>query len=187
MNEGLAALYAGLGALIGAVFAAIASYLAARHTADKSANALMAQVTQQTRDGHAHWVREQRRLAFANTTRAYGELANTMAVFRSRLGEETALTELEATAMEQFRLLWVTAHSTIMFGPPEAFDAAMDLAKAARDSVTAHQEVAFLSRQGGAPSLPGARQRMTETGVTVGERHAHYSTICRQTLLQGLD
>ncbi|MDT0479803.1 hypothetical protein [Streptomyces doebereineriae] len=89
MDEGLAALLAGAGALIGALVGAVASFRGARIGAERALEAVLAQVQQQALAEHAHWAREHRKTAWiqaldeaANAVGALEEMAS-----RCRRGE----------------------------------------------------------------------------------------------------
>ncbi|MEU6509358.1 hypothetical protein [Streptomyces sp. NPDC046942] len=69
MDQGMAAVVAGLAGMVGALGGAVAGGLAAvrgaRLGAETSARALRQQVQDQAATEHAHWLREQRRVAYA--------------------------------------------------------------------------------------------------------------------------
>ncbi|MGW7640330.1 hypothetical protein [Streptomyces decoyicus] len=64
MDQGLAAFYAGIGALFGAILTALAGYLGARHTAKSAVDAAAKQVAAQAANELTHWIRQERRQVY---------------------------------------------------------------------------------------------------------------------------
>ncbi|MFG2604992.1 hypothetical protein ACGFT2_15825 [Streptomyces sp. NPDC048514] len=86
MNEGTAALVAGLagtaGALGGALIGAVAAVRGARIGAERAAQATRRQVQDQASAEHVHWLRQQRLEAYATLLAAYD--AHVSSAFRTR-------------------------------------------------------------------------------------------------------
>ncbi|MFI0787320.1 hypothetical protein ACH4Q6_17195 [Streptomyces lydicus] len=183
MDQGLAAFYAGIGALGGAILTAIASYLAARHAAKAAADASATQADTQAKNERAHWVRQEQRQAYGEVIRTYSQLAHTLARLRVAIRDETPTGELLNTIDEQQSLLHVACYNTRLFGPPTIPLVAKPLARAGHDDAMAHQELAVHSMAGGSPRLAEVQERVEESRRAAGHAFTAFTDAANTILL----
>ncbi|MFE3884552.1 hypothetical protein ACFXPQ_16865 [Streptomyces lydicus] len=128
MDEGTAALYAAIigftAAIIGAAVGGWASWKAARHSADAAVQVTVKQIKGQAANEHAHWVRQERRLAYGEVLRAYASLrAAVSRCQRHMIAGIPFINELR-DAREKEGALISTVGVIYMLGPREVAEAA---------------------------------------------------------------
>ncbi|MFJ3950270.1 hypothetical protein ACIPXV_09395 [Streptomyces libani] len=143
MDEGLAALIAALTGLIGAAVGGWVTWKAARHGADAALRATMEQLSGQAINERSHWVRQERRAAYATVIDAYMSVTMLAAAHRSGLREETP------EAYERLAELGMACKRLTLFGPDSVEEAASELLRRADDRVRRPSE-AGVSAGGGA-------------------------------------
>lgn len=183
MDQGLAAYYVGIGALIGTLITAAVSYLAARHSAKIAADASAEQVASQAKLERAHWIRQEQRQAYGDVIRAYGQLAHTLARLRVAIHDETPTGELLETIDVQQSLLHVACYNTRLFGPPVIADIAKPLAEAGREDAQAHRELAMHSMAGGSPQLAEIQEEANASRRVMGRAFTAFTDAARTVLL----
>ncbi|MEU9120757.1 hypothetical protein AB0C96_13020 [Streptomyces sp. NPDC048506] len=160
MDEGRAALYAAIigfvAAVIGTAVGGWASWRAARHSADAALRATMEQLSGQAVNERRHWVRQERRAAYASVIDAYMNLTRNAALLRSGLGGDTTETYLRQAE------LGVACKKLALFGPDSVEEAASELLRRADDRV----------------------RRPSEAGVSasVGAAFSDFLTACKEAL-----
>ncbi|GFE20380.1 hypothetical protein [Streptomyces nigrescens] len=151
MDEGRAALYAaiiGLAAvIIGAAVGGWVTWKAARHGADAALRATMEQLSGQAINERNHWVRQERRAAYATVIDAYMSVSMTAAAHRSGLREETP------EVYERLAELGVACKRLTLFGPDSVEEAASELLRRADDRVRRPSEAGVSA--GGGTALNG--------------------------------
>lgn len=132
MDQGLAALIAGVagtvGALGGAIAGGVGAVRGARIGAEKTADALHKQTQDQAEIEHRHWAREQRRLACSNAMEAHSALTWAMVqcampLERGELPDRDDHMTLDRAAQPLPR----AAQQLQLWGPPELASAAAEL------------------------------------------------------------
>ncbi|MFJ9413199.1 hypothetical protein ACIRPT_03410 [Streptomyces sp. NPDC101227] len=147
MDEGKAALYAAVisfaAAIIGAAVGGWASWRAARHSADAAVRAAVEQVAGQADNERRHWVRQERRTAYASVIDAYMTFTRTAATLRAGLGEDDPLAVYERLAE-----LGMACKRLALFGPESVEDAALEL-KGRADRIVTQRSEAGVSASAG--------------------------------------
>ncbi|MFG2136605.1 hypothetical protein [Streptomyces sp. NPDC048650] len=133
MDEGKAALYAAIigfaAAIIGAAVGGWASWRAAKHSAGATLRATMEQLSGQAINERKHWVRQERRAAYASVIDAYMSLTRAAALLASGLGGETT------EPYERQAELSMACKKLALFGPDSVEEAALELLRRADDRV----------------------------------------------------
>lgn len=147
MDEGRAALYAAIigfaAAIIGAALGVWATWKVARIGADAALRATMEQLSGQAINERKHWVRQERRAAYATVIDAYMGVTMIAAAHRSGLREETP------EVCERLAELGMACKRLTLFGPDSVEEAASELLRRADDRVRRPSE-AGVSAGGGA-------------------------------------
>ncbi|WP_030675323.1 hypothetical protein [Streptomyces rimosus] len=188
MDEELAALLAGAiglaGAVLGAAVGGLASYRAAKHSAEVAARALAEQVAGQARYEQEQWVRQERRQVYGDINRAYAELAAALAALHTALSGRRPVQELVERVEERRLQLSVAVSPTAMLGPVEVHDAARALIGATDAFVAAYRELAVLP-EAHEPAQPDAvRERVADRRADVHACLSNFSAACRNVLLR---
>ncbi|MEU2606607.1 hypothetical protein [Streptomyces albus] len=120
MDEGVAAVVAGLAGFAGAIAGGMAAIRGARIGAETSARALRQQVQDQADSEHARWLREQRRQGYNNYITAAQKVA--------AAAREAVLEPTDATTDELFDATIDLTHlrSAVTLIGPEAIESAAD-------------------------------------------------------------
>ncbi|WP_030371604.1 hypothetical protein [Streptomyces rimosus] len=188
MDEELAALLAGViglaGAVLGAAVGGLASYRAAKHSAEVAARALAEQVAGQARYEREQWVRQEQRQVYGDINRAYGELATALSSLHAALAERRPVQELVERVEERRLRLSVAVSPTAMLGPEEVYDAACALIGATDAFVAAYRELAVLPQADESVRLDAVRERLADRRADVHACLSDFSAACRNVLLR---
>ncbi|MEU6945676.1 hypothetical protein ABZ957_10620 [Streptomyces sp. NPDC046316] len=162
MDQGLAALIAGIagaaGGLGGAIAGGFAAARGARIGAEKTAAALLRQTQDQGKNEHRHWAREQQRVACTEVMKLYEDFVMAAATMLGplRSGEVPS----EESQQELVRITAgfpLASHQVKLWGPPDLGRAATILAHRARQVAEALVMWRFAVEHG-APSVSARRE-----------------------------
>ncbi|MEV5170883.1 hypothetical protein AB0L10_07290 [Streptomyces flaveolus] len=143
MDEGLAALVAGIagtvGALGGATIGGLAAVRGSRIGAEKGAEALRLQVQDQLLGEQRHWVREQRRQSCASILGAYDGFALKLATLKTLVEINRAEVDLDhfSGLNDDLGTLNAQVQQLKLWGPTNLSDHGHDLAYLAHEAVEA--------------------------------------------------
>lgn len=145
MDQGVAAVIAGIAGVIGTGVGGLATAYGARIGAQKSMEAVQVQVREQSEAEHSHWVREQRRQACVELTDALGAFAKSVAASWPLVLEGRAVPHerFEALMSQTDSMLLIRGH-TQLWGPQPLTDTAHRLTEVAdelRDLIERWQTV----------------------------------------------
>lgn len=175
------------GAVLGAAVGGLASYRAAKHSADVAARALAEQVVGQARHEQAQWVRQERRQLYGEISRTYADLAAALAALHGALADRRPVQDVVERVEERRLHLSVAVSPTAMLGPERVRDAARALVGATDAFVAAYRELAE-RRQPSGPVAPDAvRERLADSRADVHARLSDFSAACRTVLLRDGD
>ncbi|NUH35288.1 hypothetical protein HUF15_00640 [Streptomyces samsunensis] len=183
MDQGWAAVIAGVVGLLGAGIGGYFAKKGAEVGAKTAADALAHQVERQAANELTHWVRQEQRQAHGEVAHAYGALAKTLADCRIAMNDGRNADDLLAQAAEQRSLLHIACSGTALFGPEAVWAAAQELSQAALETLKAHERLAFHSRGEGSASLAGVTEEMRASRTAVSDSLAAFSTACREAIL----
>ncbi|MEU9117830.1 hypothetical protein AB0D04_40445 [Streptomyces sp. NPDC048483] len=151
MDEGKAALYAAIigfaAAIIGAAAGGWASWKAARHGADAAVRAAIEQVSRQADSERKHWVRQERRAAYASVIDAYMRFVRTSASLTS--GLELSDRAEPQEPYERLAELGMACKKLALFGPASVEEAGFELQRCA-DAKARRPSEAGVGRRAGA-------------------------------------
>ncbi|MFJ4279034.1 hypothetical protein [Streptomyces massasporeus] len=182
MDQGVAAVVAGLAGTVGALAGALAGMRGARLGALKAVEAAHLHVQGQARTEHKHWVREQRRQAYTRTSHLYVEVLHSLrscgdALSRAQgdlAAERLQFTDRAVTDLQ------IAVFDLRLWGPHEIVAVAKDLRRSANrardvlvrwhDSLTSRQECDHLESE------------YNEAMGQLGDPYAEYMEIAARTL-----
>lgn len=129
MDEGTAAFYAAFigfaAAVIGAAVGGWASWKAARHGADAAVRAAVEQVNGQAVNEHAHWVRQERRLAYGEVLRAFTSLCAALSKCQGNMVAGIPFMNELRDLSEKATVFSFAVVAVHMLGPREVSEAVM--------------------------------------------------------------
>ncbi|MFF8511241.1 hypothetical protein ACF064_24445 [Streptomyces sp. NPDC015492] len=184
MDQGLAALIAGIAGAVGGLGGAIAGGFAAargaRIGAEKTAAALLRQTQDQGEIEHQHWAREQRRVICTEVMKLYEEFAKAVVMVLGPLRNgEIPSTETQLELVRITSGFPLASRQVELWGPTELGRAATVLAQRAHDGVQALNMWGH-AVQLGAPDI-SARQADYEA-VEIKESFAVFLRMAGQAL-----
>ncbi|POX39762.1 hypothetical protein C3486_16740 [Streptomyces sp. Ru73] len=136
MDQGVAAVVAGLAGTVGALAGALAGLRGARLGAHKAVEAARTQVEGQSEAEHRQWIREQRRQAYIHTNHMYVEVLHSLRACADALrGGHTALAaERLPVADRTVTDLQIAVFDLRLWGPRKVVLEAKDLRRAANQA-----------------------------------------------------
>ncbi|WP_158727313.1 hypothetical protein [Streptomyces sp. NRRL S-31] len=182
MDQGVAAVVAGLAGTMGALAGAMAGVRGARLGALKAVEAARLQVEDQAQAEHRHWVREQRRQAYTRTSHLYVEVLHNLRACADALsqGQRDLAAERQALTNRAVIDLQIAVFDLRLWGPPEIVAVAKDLRRSAnrafdvlvrwRDAVASDQDCEHLLRE------------YNQAVDVLGDPYAEYMRVAADTL-----
>ncbi|MFD8369236.1 hypothetical protein ACFV2Z_00450 [Streptomyces sp. NPDC059688] len=184
MDQGVAAIWAGVAGLVGAGIGGLATAYGARIGAQKSLEAVGLQVEQQAAAEHAHWVREQRRqasFAFAQGFLAYAEAFVRCSGFVTEHSEvpEDQLGNL----VEQANNLIILNSHLEAWGPETVVQAATGLTDEVGRTRRWIEDWYEIHQTGNQVEIDSHASRAVALGVTLGALRSAFIKATREALI----
>ncbi|MGW5284644.1 hypothetical protein ACWERI_35260 [Streptomyces collinus] len=120
MDQGIAAVLAGVAGLVGAGIGGLTTAYGARVGAQKSIEAVQVQVDRQAASEHEHWVRDQRKQVCNDIATAWTAFFYTSAPCMGNVASRQPVTDEQLTALDTaYQAVAVACHQLIMWGPDD--------------------------------------------------------------------
>lgn len=184
MDQGWAAVMAGVAGLLGAGVGGYFAMRGAQAGARTTAEAIAEQVERQAANEHAHWIRQERRQAFREIVAAYSEVAERLVQVRKAISREAPTEALVASAEEACNQLATACGSIAMIATDQVWRAAARLHRAVDESVRAHRELALRSTPTGSPSRARLAAQVATANRSMGDRYKDFSRACYEALFR---
>ncbi|MEU8870270.1 hypothetical protein AB0D24_03745 [Streptomyces javensis] len=183
MDQGIAAVFAGVAGLVGAGIGGLATAYGARIGAHKTIEAAQTQVQHQSAAEHRHWVREQRRQACSDAADAWAPFADasvlcTVKIHRGSAAPQEAIDVLGRSIVD----LNKRCARFQLWGPDELIEAAMNLVQTAMTadaSVRAWQQVL---EEGDQDAIHAWQTEHAGVALQIGSAWAVFMDVARTTL-----
>ncbi len=128
MDQGMAALLAGVGGLVGSSVGALAAWRGARIGAQKAVEAVRVQVKGQSEAEHQHWAREERKTSWMTSLKAARQVTGTLHnVERGLRQGQGPSAEARSTIADEMSTLAAGVVELSVWGPDEGADACGEL------------------------------------------------------------
>ncbi|MGW6897218.1 hypothetical protein ACWGF2_11305 [Streptomyces sp. NPDC054919] len=128
MDQGMAAVLAGIGALVGALVGAVASFRGAKVGAERALEAVKVQVERQALAEHAHWAREHRRTTLIDVLSNAADMTQVLHQMERLCGRNEGIpTQLSATMPEHITQMGQNVVHLSVWGPDDGVEACNEL------------------------------------------------------------